>query len=105
MIYELREYVAEPGRMDAVHARFADHTLDLFVKHDIKVVGFWNDVENPERLFYLCAFADADAKKAAWESFFDDPEWQRVRAESEKDGPIVKQIISTTLTTAPYWHD
>ena len=40
MIYELRTYEVVPGRMPALHKRFAETTLGLFAKHGIKVVGF-----------------------------------------------------------------
>ena len=39
MIYELREYVAVPGKREAVHRRFAEGTLALFEKHGLDVVG------------------------------------------------------------------
>jgi hypothetical protein len=32
-----------------------------------------------------------------WKAFQNDPEWVRVKAESEKDGPIVEKVDSTFL--------
>jgi hypothetical protein len=29
-VFELRTYYAAPGKMDALHARFRDHTCKLF---------------------------------------------------------------------------
>lgn len=103
MIYELREYVAVEGRVDALHARFADHTMDLFDKHNLTVIGFWTDAEDKNRLVYLLAFTDADAQREAWQSFRGDPEWQRVKQESENNGPILAELHSRTLRAAPYW--
>lgn len=103
MIYELREYVAVPGKIDALHARFADHTMDLFRKHGLPVIGFWTDVANPDRIVYLLAFTDRDAQRAAWQAFQNDEEWQRVKRESEADGPIAAKMLSTTLQSVPYW--
>jgi hypothetical protein len=103
MIYELREYVAVPGRIDELHARFADHTLDLFGKHNLPVVGFWTDVADPNRIIYLLSFADQDAQRAAWQAFQDDPVWQRVKQESEANGPIVSELHSRTMQATPYW--
>ena len=40
MVYELRTYWAHPGKEDAMHARFADHTINLFRAHGMTVVGF-----------------------------------------------------------------
>lgn len=103
MLFELREYIAEPGRAADVHARFADHTMALFDKHDMEVVNFWTDAKDDGRIIYLLRFADEAAKKAAWAAFQADPEWQRVKAESEANGPIVAEMHSTTLAAVPYW--
>ena len=40
--FEMRIYHAVPGRMEALHARFRDHTCDLFARHEIGIVGFWS---------------------------------------------------------------
>ena len=40
MIYELRICDAGPGKLPALKDRFANHTVDLFAKHDITTVGF-----------------------------------------------------------------
>jgi hypothetical protein len=103
MIYELREYVAAPGKIDALHARFADHTMDLFVQHNLTVAGFWTDVADPNRIIYLLTFADQDAQRAAWQAFQADPVWQRVKQESEADGVPLATIHSTTMQATPYW--
>ncbi|HWD06271.1 MAG TPA: NIPSNAP family protein [Amycolatopsis sp.] len=99
----MREYIAVPGRAAAVHARFAEHTMALFAKHGLEVAGFWTDVEDDGRIIYLLRFGDEAAKSAAWAAFRADPEWQRVKAESEADGPIVAEMHSTTLAAVPFW--
>src|ERR1041384_1294485 len=62
MLLELREYVAAPGRAADLHARFADHTMALFAKHGMEVVGFWTDAEDEGRIIYLLRFASLEAK-------------------------------------------
>ena len=32
-VYEMRVYYAAPGKLDALNARFRDHTAKLFEKH------------------------------------------------------------------------
>src|ERR1700674_4037001 len=32
-VFEIRTYTAEPGKLDALHSRFRDHTLEIFKKH------------------------------------------------------------------------
>lgn len=104
MIYELREYVAAPGAADRLHARFADHTFGLFDRHGMTVSGFWHDAADPGRIVYLLAFPDEEARRAAWKAFGADPDWRRVKAESEAGGPLVAEMNSRTLVQAPYWH-
>src|SRR5260370_34925355 len=40
-VFEMRTYYAAPGKMDALNARFRDHTCKLFKKHGMEIVGFW----------------------------------------------------------------
>lgn len=103
MIYELREYKAAEGKLEALHARFRDETLALFQKHGIEVVGFWSKKEDPSVLLYVCRFADEEQQKAAWAAFAADPDWKRVKAESEADGPLTTRMSSVILEPIPYF--
>ena len=38
-LYEMRVYWAAPGKLDALHARFRDHTTKLFETHGMTNVG------------------------------------------------------------------
>lgn len=92
-LFELREYHAAPGKLDALHARFRDHTLRLHERHGITNVAFFT-VADPadERLYVLLAYPDAAARRRSWESFVADPEWQRVRRAADADGRLVERI-------------
>jgi len=101
--YELRVYTAAEGKLDALHARFRNHTLKLFEKHGITNIGYWTPVENPERkLYYVVAFPSPDARTAAWKAFGADPAWQAAFKESEKDGRLVTKVESTLLHTTDF---
>ena len=53
-IFELRTYYANEGKLDALHARFRDHTCDLFEKHGMRNVGYWVPVKNDSNaLIYI----------------------------------------------------
>ena len=60
MIYELRTYTAAPGKMDALMARFRDHTLKFFEKHGMTNVGYWVLADAKEgdeqKIIYLLEF-------------------------------------------------
>lgn len=91
-VFELRTYYAAPGKLDALHARFRDHTCKLFEKHGMTNIGYWipNGPEDGEpRLVYIIAHKSRDAAKASWKAFSSDPEWQAVRTASEKDGSLL----------------
>lgn len=98
MLYELRIYEIPPGKLDAILARFANHTMAIFKRYDIEVVGFWQEVVGRnDRIVYITRFADAADREAKWGAFQGDAEWQRVRTETEADGPIVARVINSFL--------
>ena len=104
-VFELRTYYANPGKMAALNARFRDHTCKLFEKHGMTCVGFWNPIdpkESEEVLVYLLAFPSKEAADKSWKAFGEDPEWKQVKAESEKDGPLVKKVDRKFLTPTDY---
>jgi hypothetical protein len=95
--YELRTYVTEPGRMNALLDRFRHHTVALLSRQGMTSIGYWVEVEHPDTLVYLLAHHDIGAAAASGEAFRADPEWQVVKEESEKDGPIVRSVTSSFL--------
>ena len=46
-VVELRTYTAAPGKMDALNARFRNHTIRIFAKHGIKNVAYWAPDDGP----------------------------------------------------------
>ena len=99
-VFELRTYTATPGKIDALHARFRDHTIKLFEKHHMTVIGFWKptDEEQAKRqLVYLLAFPSQEAAAKSWKDFQADPQWKAVKEASEKNGSLVERIESVYL--------
>jgi hypothetical protein len=104
-VFELRTYHAAPGKMGALHARFREHTNGLFKKHGMEIIGFWvpADPKKADRtLVYLLAFPSKEAARKSWEAFRADPEWKKVKEESEKGGALVTKIESVFLTPTDY---
>jgi hypothetical protein len=101
-IFEMRTYTANPGRTEAMHKRFRDHTCTLFKKHGMELVGFWVPQEKKDDLVYILAFPSRDAAKASWKAFQDDPEWKKVRDESHKDGVVVGKVVSVYMDPTDY---
>ena len=55
MLYELRTYYTPEGKLDALNARFRNHTLALFEKHGMKNIMYWVPVDKPNTLIYVIA--------------------------------------------------
>ncbi len=104
MIHELRIYTAHPGKLPAVIARFRDHTLALFEKHGMTNVAYWTNAigGRSDELWYILGFTDLAHRERAWAAFAADTAWQAVRAESEKDGPLVHHIENRILAPTNY---
>lgn len=105
-VFELRTYQAAPGKLDALEARFRDHTVALFARHGMDVVGFWvpldGDGRPTETLVYLLAFDDRAAADRAWGAFREDPDWIKARADSEVDGRLTSSVESVFMTATDY---
>ena len=102
-VQELRVYHAMPGKLPALHDRFADHTINLFKKHGIKNVGYWTeDVGTSNKLVYMLGYSGLGDREKGWAAFGADPDWLKARAASEVDGPLVRQSISTILRRTAY---
>jgi NIPSNAP len=102
-VQELRVYDAMPGKLQALHDRFANHTTRLFQKHGIENIAYWTeDVGTSNRLVYMLGYPDLGAREKSWTAFMADPAWQQARAESEKDGPLVRVSRHAILRLTPY---
>ena len=104
-LFELRIYTTHPGKLEALHERFRNHTNRLFEKHGMELVGYWAPAEGDEAentLIYVLAYPDREAREAAWKGFLNDPEWKKAYEESHKDGPIVKKVENKFLTPTDY---
>jgi hypothetical protein len=104
-IFEIRTYTAQEGKLDALNARFRDHTVRLFEKHGIKNVGYWVPQDAPLKqntLIYILAHPSREAAAKNWEAFRNDPEWQKARAESEAKGPLVSRVESVFVEATDY---
>jgi|SRR5579863_5244125 NIPSNAP protein len=104
-VFEIRTYTAEPGKLDALHARFRDHTLAIFKKHNMTSVAYFAPTDEPlskNTLTYILSFPSRDAATKAWAEFRDDPEWQRVSKESEANGKLVNHVDSVFAQATDY---
>ena len=102
MLYELRTYYTPEGKLDALNARFRNHTMKLFEKHGMKNIMYWTPVDKPNTLIYVIAHKDKDAAAASWKAFGADPEWKKVAEETQRDGKLVEKVESVYMTPTDY---
>ena len=105
MIYELRTYWANEGKIENLHNRFRNVTLGVFKKHGVEVVAFWtpkNPTEDSGDLIYIVRFASEEAMKAAWDAFRVDPDWVNGKAKSEENGTLVRKLTSVVMDPTDY---
>ncbi|HWE01302.1 MAG TPA: NIPSNAP family protein [Tepidisphaeraceae bacterium] len=103
--FELRKYTTNPGKLDALLARFRDHTNALFEKHGITLIGYWVPTDEKlshNTLIYILAYPSKEARETAWKDFMSDPEWIKAKADSEKDGTLVTHVDSTYMTPTDF---
>jgi hypothetical protein len=104
-LFELRTYTAAPGKLDALNARFRNHTNKLFEKHGMTLIGYWTPTDGDEAkntLVYVLAFPDKESHDKSWKDFQSDPDWKKAQSESEKDGKLVEKVVSKLLKPTDY---
>lgn len=105
--YELRTYVAAPGKMEDLHNRFRNHTMKLFAKHGINVIGFWGPTDKEKgadnTLIYVLKYPSREAREKAWKAFGADPEWVAARKASEANGKLTDKVESVMMGEVNYF--
>lgn len=101
-VYELRTYTTNEGKMEGLLARFRDHTTKIFESHGMKNIGYWLTEGDDPKLVYIVSHKDKETAKASWKAFSADPKWKAAKAESVKDGKLVKKVESQYLTATDF---
>jgi hypothetical protein len=99
MVYEQRVYHARPGSLPSLLARFEDHVLGIWKRLGIDPVAFWTVVigESNLMLIYLLRWKSLAEREQRFTAFLSDPEWLKVRDETDKGGPLVVQTTNRIL--------
>jgi hypothetical protein len=87
-LFEIRTYTANEGKLHHLDARFEDFTIRLFEKHGMENIGYFHPMADQEgagqTLVYFLAHESEDSRKAGFDGFRVDEEWQAARAASEE---------------------
>jgi NIPSNAP protein len=101
-VFELRTYTTPEGKLDQLNARFREHTREIFDRHHMTSIGYWTPVDTPNTLIYILAHSSVDEAKKNWEAFRSDPEWQKVKAQTEAQGLTGIKVESRFLQPTDY---
>jgi hypothetical protein len=101
VIYEIRTYEAAEGKAAAMRDRFISVVASrFFPRHGIELLGAFVAPTEDGRFTYMTRFASEEARKKAWDAFAADSEWAKVKAETEKGGPLLKNQSISILSPA-----
>lgn len=104
-VFELRTYTTNEGKLENLDARFRDHTIALFVRHGMTNLPYWHPIDAEKgaghTLVYLLAHDTREAATKSWADFQADPEWVKVRTESEQAGKILVKDGVKSVFLAP----
>jgi hypothetical protein len=104
-LYELRTYHAAPGKLDDLLARFRNHTTSLFARHGMGQFGYWVPTEKKdgagETLIYILSHKNHEAATESFKQFRADPEWIKVKSESEANGALTVEGGVKSLMMVP----
>jgi hypothetical protein len=102
-VFEYRKYYAMPGKLEDLKKRFRDHTIEIFNRHNMKSVGYWEPIDNKDNaLVYILQHPSFDEGKKNWKEFQADPEWKAVAKASEANGKLVDHVDSVYMNPADF---
>ena len=89
--YELRIYTAQPGKRDALAARFANRTAAIYARHGITNVGYWIPQQSDPELgidaentfIYIRGYPSKTERDKRLNAAHDDPEFAEVVTKQE----------------------
>jgi hypothetical protein len=98
--FELRIYTAQPGKRDALAARFASRTAAIYARHGITNVGYWIPEQSDPELgigaentfIYIRGYPSKAERDKRLKAAHDDPEFDEVVTKQEAN-PATKLIV------------
>ena len=100
--FELRVYTAQPGKRDALAARFANRTASIYARHGITNVGYWIPQQSDPELgisaentfIYMRGYPSKEERDKRLTAAHDDPEFKEVVTKQERN-PEAKLIVKS----------
>jgi hypothetical protein len=105
VVYELRIYHTHEGKFEPLVKRFRERETKIFARLGMHVLGYWTPDDEPMKgreLIYLLRHKSRAAATESWATFRSDPEWMKLKAESEADGAFVEKYDITFMTLTDF---
>jgi hypothetical protein len=100
-VFELRTYTTAEGKLPNLQARFRDHTMRIFDRHDMTSVGYWVPRNTPNTLIYIISHDSQQAAQENWQGFRGDAEWPGVAEASGVGRVNVESVFMTATDYSP----
>ena len=104
-VFELRIYHTNEGKLEPLLKRFRERETRIFARMGMQGIGYWTPTDEPLKgrtLVYMLKHKSRAAATESWATFSKDPEWVKLKAESEADGPFVEKHESTFMTLTDF---
>jgi hypothetical protein len=105
VVYELRIYHTYEGKLEPLLKRFRERETKIFARLGMHVIGYWTADDEPLKgrtLIYLLRHKSRTAATESWAAFGKDPEWVKLKAESEANGAFVEKHDITFMTLTDF---
>ena len=96
-VFELRTYTTAEGKLPNLLARFRDHTMRIFERHNMENVAYWVPKDTPNTLIYIISHASSQAATENCQGFRGDSEWPGV-AEASGVGRVQVESVFMDAT-------
>ena len=100
-VFELRTYATDDGKLPNLNARFRDHTMGIFERHNMENVGYWVPQDTPNTLIYIIAHDSRDAARENWGAFREDPDWPGIAQASGVGRVQVESVFMDATDYSP----
>jgi len=107
--YELRIYKAQPGKRDALAARFATRTSAIYARHNITNVGYFIPLQSDPELgidaadtfIYIRGYPSREERDKRLKAAQSDPEFREVVISQERDEQARLIVKAHNVDMAP----
>ena len=104
-VYQLRIYHCAEGKLQPLLERFRTKEVSIFERLGMRSVGYWLPTDEPlqgRTLIYMLAHKNREAADASWKAFSADPEWLKLKDETEANGKFVEKVDSIFMTPTDF---